>query len=65
MSDENNVIPLSKEALDRLLADIGVVPNIVLEQHELLVLIYEELENYGAVTPDTYSAIVKQVNRWK
>lgn len=71
-------IPMSPEALDRILADIGVIPdsrsktierlrtNEALEeenknQHELLVLIYEELENYGHVTPKTYSAIVKQI----
>lgn len=69
---------MSKPALDRLLADMGVVPdqrtkaierlrtNEALEeenkeQRELFILIYEELENYGAVTPETYSAIVKQI----
>lgn len=58
----SNVTPLSKQALGRLLADIMVTPDIVKQQHDLLVLIYEELENYGHITPGTYSKIVKQVN---
>jgi len=62
-------MPMSKEALDRLLEDMGVVPDIadtVKEQHNLLVLIYEDLKNGGHdIGGKLFDRIEKQVNRWK